>query len=207
MTTPVVRTHYDKIASVYDDRWRRYLERTISFAVEGVTFSGTEAVLDIACGTGELERRLLDVWPNVSITAIDLCPAMLEHARQKPFADKVNWTESDVTKLPYSDNSFDYVFCVNAFHYFREPRDALSECQRVLRPSGSLHIVDWCDDYFMCKLCSMWLRLTNPAFYRTYTLKNCRSMLADAGFRIVCSQRRRLEVVWGMMSVTANRCP
>jgi len=60
-------------------------------------------------------------------------------------------------------------------------------------------LVDWCDDYLSCKLCSIWLRLTDRAFYRTYSLADCRVQLEQTGFRIDCAERRRINWLWGLM--------
>jgi SAM-dependent methyltransferase len=39
--------------------------------------------------------------------------------------------------LPFPDESFDLVMCIQAFHYMRDPVVALAEFERVLRPGGS----------------------------------------------------------------------
>jgi ubiquinone/menaquinone biosynthesis C-methylase UbiE len=108
--------------------------------------------------------------------------------------------------LPLPGRSFDRVFCANSFHYFREPRVALSEMRRVLRPGGLLVLVDWCDDYLTCKACSWWLRWTDPAFHRTYTLRGCQALLEGEGIQVVQRRRFRVGWLWGLMRfVAANR--
>jgi hypothetical protein len=62
-----------------------------------------------------------------------------------------------------------------------------------------LVLLDWCDDYWMCKLCSLWLRLTDRAFYRMYTTRACRNMLLEAGFDVVGAERFRAGWPWGLM--------
>src|SRR5215471_6406351 len=96
---------------------------------------------------------------------------MLRQAVRKQIGSQVFWAQAEAGRLPLADATFDSVVCANSFHYFRLPVGALREMGRVLRPGGSLVLVDWCDDYLTCKLCSLWLRLTDPAFYRTYTLR------------------------------------
>ncbi len=168
-------------------------------------FQGNEAILDVPCGTGELERRLLAKWPNLCITGVDLSTGMLAQAKAKDKANRVHWVEADVVELPMSDESFDCVVCANSFHYFSSPSKALAEMRRVLRPGGRLLLVDWCDDYWTCKACSMWHRLTDKYFYQAYTLQACVALAEDASFRVEQRRRFRINWLWGLMVLECSR--
>jgi hypothetical protein len=48
-------------------------------------------------------------------------------------------------------------------------------------------------------MCNLWLKLTDPAFFCTYTLRACRRMLVNAGFDVLSSQRFKVSWLWGMM--------
>jgi ubiquinone/menaquinone biosynthesis C-methylase UbiE len=112
---------------------------------------------------------------------------------------RVSWLQAEAGRLPLADATFDWVVCANSFHYFRPPSAALREMARVLRPGGSLVLVDWCDDYLTCRLCSWWLRWTDPAFYRTYALDECQALLGQAGFQVVSRAHFRVGWLWGLM--------
>jgi len=192
-----VRRSYDELAASYDTRWRHYIEATSALAIEAIAPEADGRALNIACGTGELERRLHELRPQLRLTGTDLSPNMLRRAAAKELG--AEWLAAVAAHLPLADAAFDYVLCVNAFHYFRLPSDSLAEMRRVLRPGGTLVLVDWCDDYLSCKLCSVWLRLTDRAFYRNYSLAGCRAQLEQAGFRIDSAERRRINWLWGLM--------
>ena len=192
-----VRHSYDRLAPSYDARWQKYINATLSLALEPLEFTGQQRLLDVACGTGELERRLLQRWPTLQITGIDISPNMLRRAAEKNTGAGLAAAESD--HLPFRDGHFNLAVCANAFHYFRRPEASLAEIRRVLRPQGRLVIVDWCDDYVSCKLCSFWLRWTDPAFYRTYSLNDCRRLLEANGLSIEAGFRRRIDWLWGLM--------
>jgi ubiquinone/menaquinone biosynthesis C-methylase UbiE len=167
---------------------------------------GDERILDIACGTGALERLLLTRWPSLHIVGTDLSPGMLRQAAAKKEDADASWVLAEAARLPFADGSFDYAVCANSFHYFRRPLTALQEAHRVLRPQGRLVLIDWCDDYLSCKLCSMWLRRTDPAFCRTYTRRACATWLEQAGFDILQSEHFRVRWIWGMMRFVCRPC-
>jgi ubiquinone/menaquinone biosynthesis C-methylase UbiE len=124
---------------------------------------------------------------------------MLQQAVAKGIGGRVHWVQAEAARLPLPDGWFDWVVCANSFHYFRRPVAALEEMRRVLRPDGRLVLVDWCDDYLTCKLCSWWLRLTDPAFFNTYTTGGCQRLLQQAGFEVVQAERFRISWLWGLM--------
>ena len=200
-----VRQEYDRLAGEYDERWQRYVEDTLRAVTEAIAVRGDERVLDVACGTGELEWRLLQRWPGLSLTGCDLSVGMLAQARTKPITGDVAWVQADATALPFPDASFDIVICANSFHYFRAPQQSLAEMRRALRPGGRLVLVDWCDDYLSCRACSLWLRWTDPAFHQTYSLAEFRSLIESSGFEVQDAQRFRVGLIWGMMRVTGLR--
>jgi ubiquinone/menaquinone biosynthesis C-methylase UbiE len=200
-----VRREYDGLAADYDRRWRTYVDTTLEAVVGSVHLQGQERVLDIACGTGELERLALARWPGLQIVGTDISLGMLRQALTKKLNSNASWVLAAAARLPLQDCCFDYAICANSFHYFCTPLTALQEVHRVLRPNGQFVLVDWCDDYSSCKLCSVWLRLTDPAFSRTYTMRACRSLLEQAGFEVVQADHFRVKWIWGMMRFVCRR--
>lgn len=197
------RRSYDALAPSYDTRWSKYIDATLALALESLDLGGHERLLDVGCGTGELERRLLARWPMLRITGVDVSANMLRQAADKQTSTALVAAVAD--RLPLAGDSVDVAICANAFHYFRQPAEALAEMRRVLRPGGRLVLVDWCDDYLSCKLCSIWLRWTDPAFYRTYSLADCRRLLEGSGIAVQHGFRRRIDWLWGLMSLDGRK--
>jgi len=198
---------YNQLAASYDRRWRAYVDETVRVVIESVALRGDERILDIACGTGELERLLLARWPGLQIVGTDICEGMLREAARKAECKTVSWLRAGASDLPQPNGSFDCVLCANSFHYFRSPVETLAEVRRVLRPNGQFVLVDWCDNYLICKLCSLWLRLTDRTFFRLYTLPDCRRQLEQSGLEVVGADRFRVGWIWGLMRVVCRRTP
>lgn len=203
--TERVRQEYDRLATSYDRRWRNYVDRTQVAVVEGLSLQGTERLLDLACGTGELERKLLARWPHLRVVGVDGSRGMLEQAKKKVFGPQVSWVQADAAALPFPDGWFDVAVCANSFHYFPSPEKALGEVRRIVRPGGSFLLVDWCDDFLSCKLCGLGLKWTDRAFRKMYTQRECRPLLQQCGFEVIRSDAFRVQWLWGLMRFMCRR--
>ena len=156
-------------------------------------------VLDVGCGTGELLRRLRAKYPQAVLAGLDPVEEMLAVAADK-LSGKEDLRIGYADALPWNASTFDVVVSCNMFHYISHPVAALQEMTRVLRPGGALVLTDWCDDYLACRLCNLYLRLTNRAFYRTYREAECLALLHSAGFSDVKLQRYKISWLWGLMT-------
>jgi ubiquinone/menaquinone biosynthesis C-methylase UbiE len=99
------------------------------------------SVLDIPCGGGFAFRGLRP-GQDVHYVAADISPFMLRQARaaatQRGVQDAIEFIEADVTALQFDDNSFDLCITYNGLHCLPDPRAALGELTRVLKPGGTL---------------------------------------------------------------------
>jgi ubiquinone/menaquinone biosynthesis C-methylase UbiE len=99
------------------------------------------SVLDIPCGGGFAFRGLRP-GQAVHYVAADISPYMLGQARQEAgrrgVQDTIEFIEADVTALQFDDNSFDLCVTYNGLHCLPDPRAALGELTRVLKPGGTL---------------------------------------------------------------------
>jgi ubiquinone/menaquinone biosynthesis C-methylase UbiE len=206
VTEATVRHHYNRLSTVYDLRWRRYTGQTLEFLKSWICLSATETVLDVACGTGELERLILAEHATQPMIGVDISEQMLAIAQQKLQAiPTVLFQVATATALPFPDHQFDVVISANAFHYFEPPLIALQEMQRVLKPNGRLVILDWCRDFFVCQICDIVLKLIDPAHRQCYTQKEFHHLLTTAGFTIKAAQQIQFGWLWGLMIATGVR--
>ena len=200
-----IRDQYNQLAQIYDQRWRRYIRNSLTFLKDWAAVSPSAVVLDIACGTGEFARLLLQDNSAQAITGVDISERMLMQARRKLEGyPNLSFELAKASDLPFPDHCFDVVVSANAFHYFPAPEAALTEMQRVLKPGGKVMILDWCRDFWLCRICDWWLQRWDPAYRQCYTEAECHTLLAATGFNISRAQRVRFDVIWGLMTVTAT---
>lgn len=103
--------------------------------------------LDLGCGTGSLVVEAKTLHADLDILGLDPDPKALIRARRK--AEKhdvaVRFEQGFADALPYADASLDRVFSSFMFHHLPPDvkRGMLKEVRRVLRPGGSLHLLDF----------------------------------------------------------------
>jgi SAM-dependent methyltransferase len=102
-------------------------------------------VLEIACGTGLVTRRLRErLSPSLRLVATDLSKAMLDYARAKLDGLKdIEWREADALKLPFEDNKFGAVVCGFGIMFVPDRQAALIEARRVLTEGAILIFNVW----------------------------------------------------------------
>ncbi len=136
---------YDWSAHIYErikkfdsgaEQW--FLGLPLGYALEPIPMP---LVLDVATGTGRLPRALLrQPIFNGRVIGLDLSRRMLREAVQRtaPFADRLTFIWQDARQLPFDDDTFDAVTCLEALEFMPHPREVLAELVRVLRPGGVL---------------------------------------------------------------------
>ena len=200
MLKHIVKEQYDRLAEKYDQRWQGYILSTLKCIINSIKLDGSETILDIACGTGELERLIISSHPKQKISGIDISRRMLDVARRKTEAyQNVNYIQAQASKLPFRDNSFDIIVSANSFHYFLNPEAALAEMRRVAKQDGRVIIMDWCRDYLLCNIYDKFLKLYDPSHRVCYTQKECRLFFERVKLYVTSQQRIRLRFLWGMM--------
>ena len=136
-----VQAMFDRIAPVYDvmnrvmtagldQRWRTITARAV--------VQPGDAVLDAACGTGDLAMACSREGGRV--TGLDFSERMLERARRK--APELTWVQGDMLDLPFGDGSFDTATVGFGVRNVADLERSLVELARVLRPGGRLGILE-----------------------------------------------------------------
>jgi ubiquinone/menaquinone biosynthesis C-methylase UbiE len=103
------------------------------------------SVLELACGTGIVTRRLRDrLPPGARLVATDLNEAMMAYAARKFGPEEaVEWKRADATNLPFPGESFDAVVCQFGLMFVPDKGRAIREARRVLKPGGALLFSVW----------------------------------------------------------------
>lgn len=124
-----------------DQWWRRQLARQVAA-------SRPQRVADLATGSGDVAislRRKLD--NSVKVEGMDFCAEMLQRAREKaaklPAEQAIEFQLGDCLSLPLPDSSVDALTIAFGFRNLEDRRAGCAEFLRVLRPGGSLYILEF----------------------------------------------------------------
>jgi demethylmenaquinone methyltransferase/2-methoxy-6-polyprenyl-1,4-benzoquinol methylase len=125
-----------------DQAWRRA-------AVRLCHVGPTDDVLDVACGTGDLSEAFADALPR-SVTGLDFTPEMLQIAQLKSRRARhtmnrptPHYVQGDAMALPFESGTVDVVSIAFGIRNVSEPRKAMDEFRRVLRPGGRLAVLEF----------------------------------------------------------------
>ena len=133
-------------------------------------------VADIGTGTGSMLPQLAEIAST--ITAVDLSTEMLRRAKaraKKLGLDNVNFLKGDLGALPIETASMDAAFAVLVLHHAPSPAQAVAEMARILRPGGTLVVVD------LCAHGHEWLRKEHGDVWMGFTADEVLAHMAKAG--------------------------
>jgi demethylmenaquinone methyltransferase/2-methoxy-6-polyprenyl-1,4-benzoquinol methylase len=132
-----IAPRYDFVTRIFsygmDGRWKRAGVAEVALPYDAV-------VLDLAAGTGDFSRLVLDRLPRARAVAVDLTEPMLRVARERGIRETVC---GDASALPFADGSFDCVFVGYGLRNFPNLGAALTEIERVTRPGGKIVSLDF----------------------------------------------------------------
>ncbi len=133
--------------------------------------------------------------PQHRYTGLDLTQAMLERARPRASDLDIDFILGDSQCLPFPDASFDHVVLHLILAVVPEPAACLAEAARVVRPGGSLRILD---KFLRPGALAPMRRLLNPLSRRLATRLDVvfEDILADSANLAVIDDRDALLSGW-----------
>jgi phosphatidylethanolamine/phosphatidyl-N-methylethanolamine N-methyltransferase len=160
---PLLRMSYSLIAPIYDLAISGPLRAARIRSLNSLPADVAEKVLLSGIGTG-LDLPLLPKLHHY--TALDFNAAMLSRAKPRGKGLQVEWVLGDSMALPFADAQFDHVVLHLIVAIVPQPAQCLSEAARVLKPGGTIILLD----KFLRPQQRAWLRRAlNPLMRRLAT--------------------------------------
>jgi ubiquinone/menaquinone biosynthesis C-methylase UbiE len=121
-------------------------------------------VLDLGCGIGGATFLLADlIGPTGLATGVDVSSALIDVARRRAANQPgLEFRSGSAHAIPYPNGFFDVAYCERVFLYLRDRLGAIHEMKRVVKPGGSVWLIDTDFD-------SMAIYSTNRALTRKMT--------------------------------------
>jgi SAM-dependent methyltransferase len=122
--------------------WHRFVKEEIKH----LNFNN-KLILDIGCGRGGFSNYLAQHKSTLQkIVAADYSDSAIAIARNKYPSPKIEWLQQDIMAINFPDNYFDTIISCETIEHVSDPRKALTELYRVLKPGGTLFLT--CPNYF-----------------------------------------------------------
>jgi len=91
-------------------------------------------VLEIGCGSGSFAKLLIQRFPTIQLTAVDISDQAITNAKKN--IPGIDFQVADAQNLQFEDSSFDFVISCETLEHIPEPKKMLKEMHRVLKKSG-----------------------------------------------------------------------
>lgn len=102
-----------------------------------------QSILEIGYGNGKFFDKLFSKAANLELTGIDFSAAMFAAAKKNNkdhiASGRLQLHAGNSESMPFADNSFDKIFCINVIYFWDEPHEHLAEIYRVLKSGGQLY--------------------------------------------------------------------
>jgi ubiquinone/menaquinone biosynthesis C-methylase UbiE len=100
-------------------------------------------MLDVGIGTGLFEEYLKGQGISPEVVGVDTDQQMMRQAKKKGF----NVVPASAEKLPFEDESFDFVACMDTIHAVKDQEKAMQEMLRVLKPHKYFLLSHFCNPF------------------------------------------------------------
>lgn len=182
------KEHFNKTAGIYESGWEgRMAGRLYESVLKKLEGSGSCRLLDIGCGPGTVLSRIAATNEATSLAGVDLSPEMARIAGDR-LGKRADVRVCNICSetLPHNDNSFDRVICMSTFHHFPDPRKALAEMYRVVKPGGAVLVADVTSFFPARQLYNFYMsRLGKKGDVRFYSESEFRRLLEECRFQSV----------------------
>jgi len=134
----MIITDYNRIAPIYNKRYTGNYLLNIENEIEQLILSNNyKNILETGCGTGRWISSLDN--ENNKVFGLDYSFEMLKVSNHSKL--NLNVVNADAVTIPFKNNFFDLIYCVNAIHHFHDKVKFIRECKRTLINNGMLAVI------------------------------------------------------------------
>lgn len=122
------------------DTFSSEIEKTdgrVELLLNEIRAAAPKEVVDLGCGKGRYLTHLLNEFPKMNFQAVDISKRVM-----KGIPSEVKCSEGSLTKIPLPDASVDFVYAIESLEHAIHTYGALNEIARILKPGGTVLIID-----------------------------------------------------------------
>lgn len=130
---------WETISRGYERHFAPLTSQSVSALLDAAEVGTGASVLDVCCGPGMISAAAVE--RGAKAVGIDFSSEAINIARSN--VESAEFWEGDAQSLSFDDGSFDAVICGFGIIHIPDPKRALAEMHRVLRPGGRLSVSVW----------------------------------------------------------------
>lgn len=142
-------------------------------------------VLDVGCHSGTFTSRVIHKIGSQKIYGVDISHSAIDLAKKR--LPKGNFQVADAAELPFKDNFFDAVICLEVLEHVDDPLKAISEIKRVLKRDGyAVMLVPTDNNLFkwVWFLWTMYYPVWRHAHVQSFSGKNLENVVKKVGLKL-----------------------
>ncbi|MEK7521434.1 MAG: class I SAM-dependent methyltransferase [Patescibacteria group bacterium] len=166
---------------------QRYWHTTkVNFALKLLKKIPLKNCLDVGSASGHMISQIAKKYPKAQFFAVDAYKEAIEYGRKN--YPHVTFIYAEAEKLTFKNNQFDLCLCYETIEHTRNPKKALSEMKRVLKPNGTLILAMDSGNLAFRIIWFFWektyAKAWQGAHLHPFHHKDLRKLLLKAGFKI-----------------------
>ena len=131
------------LGEIYDDGWVPAVLDLFARDFKSHVSPG-DVVLDVGCGTGLVTLSASEAaGPEGRVVGIDPTDFLMQRARSKTPAHRIEWVDGGVEDAPFAEDTFDVVLCQQVLQYVQDPLVSMKAMRRMVKPGGTVAVSIW----------------------------------------------------------------
>jgi ubiquinone/menaquinone biosynthesis C-methylase UbiE len=195
---------FEPVVALYEATWRPigyFIASKHSFPkgmdrVASLVQRPNGLILDLACGPGNVTRRIARQLPGSTVIGFDLSRQMLDRAvrlTRKENLRNVFYMRGSALSLPFKPGTFDAVTCCGALQLFQDQEQAVGEIARVLKMNGDFV----CQTTLGPRKPPLWIRIADRLLrFGYFYLEDLQERLYRYNFDLVAEERSNINYIF-----------
>ena len=163
-------------------------------------------ILDVGCADGVFTKVIADTTGADSVTGVDILRSSIDWANDHWKNDaRLSFEYADALNLPFDDNAFDAVTCMEMLEHVMDPNTALQEMFRVLRPKGYAVFIVPTDNLLFRIIWAVWTKFRGKIWDETHVQSYTHGSLGTAAEKVGFTIEEEQTFLLGMLYIVRLR--
>lgn len=159
-------------------------------------------IIDVGCADGVFTNVVWNHARPARIHAVDVLPASIDWAKTHwSGVEGMSFSVADAHALPFESGIADAVTCFEMLEHVFEPRRALEEIHRVLKPGGYALLLVPSDTLLFRSIWAVWTKTRGAIWDETHVQSFRRGSLGDIARHAGFTVEKRHRFLLGMLDL------